>query len=90
MTRASRKGQEFVDDMLRKAAYPPGREQHWKWAMKHTIKKDFEFANTLEEVVEAMEQVGRFEYSGHSREIVEKAWEELQRDNAEDTLVLER
>jgi hypothetical protein len=90
MTRASRKGQEFVDDMIRKAALPPGREQHWKGAMANTISADFSFVNTLEEVIEAMDKVGRFEYSGHSKEIVVKAWEEMRSDNSTDALVLER
>jgi len=89
MTRASHKGKEFVADMMRKAALPPGRERYWKWAMKQTITKDFEFANTLEEVIEAMDKVGRFEYSGHSKEIVVKAWEGMNSDNSTDALVLE-
>ena len=43
-----------------------------------------------EEVIEAMDKVGRFEYSGHSKEIVVKAWEEMRSDNSTDALVLER
>jgi len=90
MTRVSRKGQEFVDNMLYKASLPSGREERWKWAMEQTIKNDFEFANTLEEVIEAMDKVGRFAYSGHSKEIVVKTWEGMNSDNSKDTLVLER
>ena len=79
MTRASRKGQEFVDNMLYKASLPPGREEKWKWAMQKTFAQDFEDERSLEEVIEAMKDVGRFEYSGHSPEIVMKAWEGMQK-----------
>lgn len=81
MTRVSQKGQEFVDRMLHKASLPPGREERWEWAMKKTIEQDFPDAGTLEETIEAMDSVGRFDYSGHSPNIVVKAWKSEGKEN---------
>ena len=91
MTRASQKGQEFIDTMLEKASLPPGREERWKWAMRQTFLQDFSHVEALEETIEAMGKVGRFEYSGHSPEIVEKAWnsEGRERDSKRNPLFLE-
>ena len=74
MTRASQKGQEFIETILHKASLPPGREERWKWAMRKTFSQDFSESETLEELIEAMDAVGRFDYSGHGPEIVKKAW----------------
>ena len=88
MTRASQQGPEFVNNMLHKAALPPGREERWKWAMQKTFEQDFYFVTSEEEMIEAMDKVGRFEFSGHSKEIVAKAWKD-QHDNTGTSLFLE-
>ena len=51
MTRASQKGQEFIETMLHKASLPPGREERWKWAMRKTFSQDFSESETLEELI---------------------------------------
>ena len=42
--------------------------------MRKTFSQDFSESETLEELIEAMDAVGRFDYSGHGPEIVKKAW----------------
>ena len=55
--------------------------EKWEWAMKKTIEQDFPDAGTLEETIEAMDSVGRFDYSGHSPDIVVKAQKSKGKEN---------
>jgi len=67
-------GNDFVEDLLQRAANVPGRKERWEWAISKSLQAASPSIHSLEDAINLFNSSGRLKNAGHSEDIVKKVY----------------